>query len=65
VNGSGQVRQYVCDTNDAPHLYPVPGTGDGTITCNETSSTWTPDGFLCGGIYNPNAICIFVSDKMK
>ncbi|XP_060569325.1 scavenger receptor cysteine-rich domain superfamily protein-like [Ruditapes philippinarum] len=50
VTGSGQVRQYVCNTNDAPHLYPVPGTGDGTITCDENALTWTPGGFKCGGL---------------
>ena len=51
VHGTGKVRQYVCDSvdDDGQHLYPKPGTGNGTITCDEASSDWNPTGFECGG----------------
>ncbi|XP_053393663.1 uncharacterized protein LOC123562528 [Mercenaria mercenaria] len=46
VLGDGEVRQYSCDEL----LYPLPVTGNGSITCDEATKSWKPGGFLCGGL---------------
>ncbi|XP_053379107.1 uncharacterized protein LOC123561933 [Mercenaria mercenaria] len=44
-SGNGEVRQYTCDKNK----YPLPGKGNGTITCDSGTSSWVPKDFQCGG----------------